>query len=128
MDAFWLLFFVVLGKYLLKVTLKNVFLQVNKISMASFESLYNKIEYNVKAALLKVADLQRENAELKEQNAALEEKQKDLVKQTEELTERLKLTVVTQTVLNKKDKKETKKQINDWVREIDKCINLLTNK
>ena len=42
--------------------------------MASFESLYNKIEYNVKAALLKVADLQRENAELKEKNAELEEK------------------------------------------------------
>jgi len=103
-------------------------LQVNIISMASFESLYNKIEYNVKAALLKVADLQRENAELKEKNAELEEKQKNLIKQTEELTERLKLTVVTQTVLNKRDKQETKKQINDWVREIDKCINLLTNK
>lgn len=96
--------------------------------MASFESLYNKIEYNVKAALLKVADLQRENAELKEKNAELEEKQKNLIKQTEELTERLKLIVVTQTVLNKRDKQETKKQINDWVREIDKCINLLTNK
>lgn len=103
-------------------------MQVNIISMASFESLYNKIEYNVKAALLKVADLQRENAELKEKNAELEEKQKNLIKQTEELTERLKLIVVTQTVLNKRDKQETKKQINDWVREIDKCINLLTNK
>ena len=95
--------------------------------MASFESLYNKIEYNVKAALLKVADLQRENAELREENARLEEQRKNLLKQTEELTERLKLVVITKTVFDKKDKQETKKQINDWVREIDKCINLLTN-
>jgi len=96
--------------------------------MASFESLYNKIEYSVKTALLKMADLQRENAELKEKNARLEERQKILLKQTGELTERLKLVVITKTVFDKKDKQETKKQINDWVREIDKCINLLTNK
>lgn len=116
------------GESGLQITLKFVFLQVNKLSMASFESLYNKIEYNVKAALLKMADLQRENAELKEEIVKLEEKQKELVKQTSDLTERLKLTVVTQKILNNKDKQETKKQINDWVREIDKCINLLTNK
>ena len=103
-------------------------MQVNKKSMASFESLYNKIEYNVKAALLKTAELQRENAELRERNAELEEQGKMMQKQIDELTERLKLIVVTKTVFNKKDKQETKKQINDWVREIDKCINLLTNK
>ena len=103
-------------------------MQVNKTAMASFESLYNKIEYNVKAALLKMADLQRENAELKDEIEKMKEKQKELVNQTSDLTERLKLTVVTQKIINKKDKQEAKKQINDWVREIDKCINLLTNK
>jgi len=96
--------------------------------MASFESLYNKIEYNVKAALLKTTELQKENARLRERNAELVENEKELKHQIEELTERLKLIVVTKTVFNKKDKQETKKQINDWVREIDKCINLLTNK
>ncbi len=103
-------------------------MHVNKMSMASFESLYNKIEYNVKAALLKTAELQRENAELKDRNAELEKEGAMLRRQLDELTERLKLIVITKTVFNKKDKQETKKQINDWVREIDKCINLLTNK
>ena len=103
-------------------------MQVNKISMASFESLYNKIEYNVKAALLKISDLQKDNERLKRENEALKEKEKELQVQIDELTERLKLIVVTKTVFNKKDKQETKKQINDWVREIDKCISLLTNK
>ncbi len=103
-------------------------MQVNKISMASFESLYNKIEYNVKAALLKISDLQKDNERLKRANEELKEKEKELQVQIDELTERLKLIVVTKTVFNKKDKQETKKQINDWVREIDKCISLLTNK
>lgn len=96
--------------------------------MASFESLYNKIEYNVKAALLKISDLQKDNEKLKSENEALKVKEKELQGQIAELTERLKLIVVTKTVFNKKDKQETKKQINDWVREIDKCISLLTNK
>ena len=103
-------------------------MHVNKISMASFESLYNKIEYNVKAALLKISDLQKDNEKLKSENEALKVKEKELQGQIAELTERLKLIVVTKTVFNKKDKQETKKQINDWVREIDKCISLLTNK
>ncbi|MBQ3740096.1 MAG: hypothetical protein IJQ94_01275 [Bacteroidales bacterium] len=96
--------------------------------MASFESLYNKIEYNVKAALLKLSDLQKYNESLKRENEALKAKEKEMQGQIDELTERLKLIVVTKTVFNKKDKQETKKQINDWVREIDKCISLLTNK
>ena len=96
--------------------------------MASFESLYNRIEYNVKAALLKTAELRKENAELREENAKLIEKEKELQSQIAELTERLKLIVVTKTVFNKKDKQDTKKQINDWVREIDNSIKLLSGK
>ncbi|MCR4681304.1 MAG: hypothetical protein K5636_06825 [Bacteroidales bacterium] len=96
--------------------------------MASFESLYYRIEYNVKAALSEMKELRKENAELRSKIQSLEEKEQDLHKQIAEMTERLKLLIITKTVLNKEDKQETKKQINDWVREIDKCITLLTNK
>lgn len=96
--------------------------------MASFESLYYRIEYNVKAALSEMKELREENAELRSKIQSLEEKEQDLHKQIAEMTERLKLLIITKTVLNKEDKQETKKQINDWVREIDKCITLLTNK
>ncbi len=33
-----------------------------------------------------------------------------------------------ETLINKEHKQEIKKQIKDWVQEIDKCINLLTTK
>ena len=82
--------------------------------MAKIDILYNKIEYNVKAALLRMKDLREENDPLRAQVTDLEEK--------------MKLLVVTKTTFDKEDNKKTKKQINDWVREIDNCIALLKNR
>ena len=96
--------------------------------MAKFDILYNKIEYNVKAALLRMAELRKENDRLKNEKAALEKETEELRKKVEDAENKLKLLVVTKTVLDKEDTKQTKKQINDWVREIDNCIALLKNK
>ncbi|MCQ2275790.1 MAG: hypothetical protein MJZ87_02400 [Bacteroidales bacterium] len=96
--------------------------------MAKFDILYNKIEYNVKAALLRMAELRKENDRLKNEKAALEKETEELRKKVEDAENKLKLLVVTKTVLYKEDTKQTKKQINDWVREIDNCIALLKNK
>lgn len=96
--------------------------------MATFESLYNKIEYNVKAALLRIAELNRENQKLSKENEELQRRQRDLEEKLSDTEEKMKLLVITKTVLDKKDKTETKQQINDWVREIDYCIKLLSNK
>jgi len=96
--------------------------------MPSFQSIYNKLEYKIKSAVARLAELQKENAELQKENAILKQRQKDLEREVAGLNEKMKLMVITKTVLNKQDKNETKKQINDWVREIDNCIALLTNK
>ena len=112
----------------MRIALKNVFLQVKKIVMASFESLYNKIEYNVKEALIHFAELKEENEQLRNENEILKQKQEGMTRRLADMEEKIKLTVITRTVLDKDDKKKTKKQINDWVREIDNCITLLTSK
>ncbi|MBQ6072240.1 MAG: hypothetical protein IKQ75_09715 [Bacteroidales bacterium] len=96
--------------------------------MASFESLYNKIEYNVKAAALRMAELRKENEMLQEEVELLRQQQQGLRKQLADMEEKIKLTIITKTILDKEDKKETKRQIQDWVREIDNCITLLTSK
>lgn len=96
--------------------------------MASFESLYNKIEYRVKAALIQLEELRRENVELKEELEFMKLQQAELEEQLASADEKMKLLVVTKTILDKKDKTETKQQINDWVREIDNCVKLLSNK
>lgn len=96
--------------------------------MASFESLYNDITHTIKAAQIRFAEMQQARSVLERQNEELLAERAGLQQKIEELEEKLKLLVITKTVLNKEDNKKTKKQINDWVREIDDCIALLSNR
>lgn len=96
--------------------------------MASFESLYNKIEYNVKAAITRISELRADNVKLKEENESLRKEMEQLRIQLVDKDEKIKLLVVTKKILHKEDITEIKKQINDWVREIDNCITLLKRK
>lgn len=93
--------------------------------MDSFLSLYNKIEYKIKQAIVQYNDCKRENEELKKENIKLREENKQLKVQLEENEEKYKLLTITKTILNKEDKKDIKKEINDLVREIDNCIEFL---
>ncbi len=95
-------------------------------SMASFESLYNKIEYNVKEALAKDAELRRQNADLRRQNENLRAECEELEKRLSDMESKMKILTITNTILSKEDKQKTKKQINDWVREIDRCVAMLS--
>lgn len=72
--------------------------------------------------------LQQENARLASENQQLRERQEQLEHLLDETKERIKLVTITETLINKEHKQEIKKQIKDWVQEIDKCINLLTTK
>ncbi|MBO7490904.1 MAG: hypothetical protein J6T59_00525 [Bacteroidales bacterium] len=96
--------------------------------MATFQSIYNRIEYNVKEGAEKIRMLKEENARLEEENKLLKGRQAELEQLLDDAKERIKLITITETIINKEHKQEIKKQIKDWVQEIDKCINLLTTK
>lgn len=95
--------------------------------MASFLSLYNEIEYKIKQTIVRYNEYKEENEQLKINNHHLEEEVEELNLKIAELEEKLKLVSITKTILNRKDKQETKKEINDLVREIDNCIKLLNS-
>ena len=63
----------------------------------------------------------RENERLRKELAVARE-------QLDKTEEKLKLVELTNTIIEKEDKTELKKQINDWVREIDNSIKLLNGK
>ncbi len=96
--------------------------------MACLLYIYNRIEYNVKEGAERMKVLQQENARLASENQQLRERQEQLEHLLDETKERIKLVTITETLINKEHKQEIKKQIKDWVQEIDKCINLLTTK
>lgn len=93
--------------------------------MDSFLSLYNQVEYKIKQATVRYQECKKENEELKAENERLQEELKRLKLQLQDNEEKYKLVTITKTILNKEDKKDIKKEINDLVREIDNCIEYL---
>ena len=95
--------------------------------MASFYSLYNDIEYKIKQAQLRLIDISRENKQLQEEKQLIRNENERLQARVRELEEKIKLMTITQTIIHKEDKTETKRKIIELVREIDNCIGLLNS-
>ncbi len=95
--------------------------------MASFYQLYNDIEYKIKQAQLRLKDISKENRQLQEEKAILERENESLRTRLSDLEEKLKIMTITQTIINKEDKTDTKRRITELVREIDNCIGLLNS-
>ena len=95
--------------------------------MASFYSLYNDIEYKIKQAQLRLIDISRENKQLQEEKLLIKNENERLQARVRELEEKIKLMTITQTIIQKEDKTETKRKITELVREIDNCIGLLNS-
>lgn len=93
--------------------------------MASFLSLYNEVEFKIKQAALRLEEYRSTVERLEKENEALIRKADELGKEVMEYKEKYTLLTITKTILKKEDKTETKKKINDLVREIDNCIMLL---
>ena len=83
---------------------------------------------NVREAVYRFSKLKSQNEELRNENEKLRLELSDLRGRLEEIEEKKKLVELTGTILDREDKTELKKQINDWVREIDNSIKLLSGK
>lgn len=95
--------------------------------MATFLELYNDIEYKIKKISLSFNKIKEEKKQLEEENNTLREENLKLQNSLSELNEKYRLLTITKTIENKKDKTDTKRKINEMVREIDNCIRLLNN-
>ena len=99
-----------------------------KNNMPSFETLYRETEFNVREAVRRFSELKSKYESARRENENLRDEVAVLRRQLEETEEKLKLVELTTTIIDKEDKTELKKQINDWVREIDNSIMLLSGK
>ena len=95
--------------------------------MASFYSLYNDIEHKIKKAQLQLIDISKENKQLQEEKQLLRNEVERLQTHVKDLEEKIKLMTITQTIIYKEDKTDTKRRITELVREIDNCIGLLNS-
>ena len=94
--------------------------------MSSFETLYRETELNVREAVRRFSELKSKYESARRENESLRNEVANLRGQLEETEEKLKLVELTSTIIDREDKTELKRQINNWVREIDNSIKLLS--
>jgi hypothetical protein len=92
------------------------------------KDIVNNIEVKLVKFIAKYELIRKENLLLQQENdasvAALESKEKEILS----LQEKIKLMNISKSGdASKQEVKETRLKINEYVREIDKCIALLNN-
>ena len=99
-----------------------------KNGMSSFESLYHQTELNVREAVRRFSELKLKYESAQRENERLRSELSEMRSRLDKTEEKLKLVELTSTIIDREDKTELKRQINNWVREIDNSIKLLSSK
>ncbi len=94
--------------------------------MGEISTIVSEIELKSRQLTHSLHKLTNENLLLKEENQKLQKNIEELTLKNKTLTETNKIHHIAGVVSGKKDNTiEARKKINEFVREIDKCINLL---
>jgi len=91
----------------------------------TLDQQFNTINDKLHLLLKQYARLQKENERLKEELDISRQKQKEADQRLEEYQEQLSILKITSGDMNDKDKKDFEKKVNQYIREIDKCITFL---
>ena len=90
------------------------------------KTIINSIETKLKKLIEKLGQIQLEKSDLQADNDTLNSKLEDKERKIIALQDKVKLMNISKSVdIDKDDLKATKLKINEYVREIDKCIALL---
>ena len=90
------------------------------------KSIINNIEVKLGKIIQKLGDLQLEKSDLQKNNHTLNERLQEKDNQIASLQDKVKLMNISKSVdSDSEDVKATRLKINEYVREIDKCIALL---
>ena len=90
---------------------------------AHIKTLNEKLQQLVK----KHAGIKKENDNLKEEVNSLKEKEVEYKYALHELDQKVSILKVASGEMNEADQKEFEKRINQYIKEIDKCIGLLSD-
>ena len=90
------------------------------------KTIINSIEVKLGKLIVKLGQLQLEKSDLQEDNDTLNAKLQEQEKKIVALQDKVKLMNISKSVdIDKDDVRSTRLKINEYVREIDKCIALL---
>lgn len=94
--------------------------------MSTAEQHLKRIQDKLQQVLKQYAALQKENSRLKEELDAAQQKALVQQKSADELKQQVSILKVSAGDMSEADKKEFEKRINGYLKEIDKCIAMLS--
>ena len=94
--------------------------------MAALENDIKRVNDKLQQLLKQYLLLQKENEKLKDSSRKLQEENKDQSQRIEQLQQQVGILKTAAGNLNEADKKAFEKNINHYIKEIDKCITFLS--
>ena len=94
--------------------------------MSTTEQHLKQIQDKLQQLLKQYAAVQKENGKLKEELELVKEKTSAQQKNIDELKEQAGILKINAGEMNEADKKEFEKRITNYVKEIDRCIAMLS--
>ena len=92
------------------------------------KDLVISIKEKIKKLLFLLEELKRENSILKKDIQAYKKQNESMITKINNLTQKSDLLKINQSIESESDSSYTKKKIDHFIKEIDKCINLIDNK
>ena len=94
----------------------------------SMINIISSLEIKINKLLSSFNNLKLVNDELKNEKSRLSLELEDKSKEINALNDKIKIMSISKSVdVSNNDVKETRLKINDYIREVDKCIALLNN-
>ena len=94
--------------------------------MSNTEQHLKRIQDKLQQLLKQYTTVQKENNKLKEQLVSVNQKTTAQQKNMDELKQQVSILKLNAGEMSETDKKEFEKRINSYVKEIDRCIALLS--
>ena len=92
------------------------------------KDLVISVKEKIKKLLLVVDELKKENSILEKDIKELKKLNQSMINKINNLTQKSDLLKINQSIESESDSNYTKKKIDHYIREIDKCINLIDNR
>lgn len=93
--------------------------------MHPFEEQLKRVNEKVQQLLKKHQAIQKENEKLKQEIQQANSRYQALIEQSEKLEQQTEILKLSKGEMNETEKKAFEKRLNQYVKEIDRCIALL---
>ena len=87
---------------------------------------FTTLNEKLQQLLRQYSRLQKENDRLKDELQLSKNRETEIHQRVDELQQQISILKVTSGEMNERDKKEFEKKINQYIREVDKCISFLS--